>query len=170
MSVFAPHVQTMSLPPRYSNTRPQPPPYKPASKPLKISSTPSIPPPIYKSASNTSSNASSTIRSSSPSPSISTLHSLTDPPQYTSIIKTTQPSLRPQPTASPSPNNPSWKSPYLETDADDSIHSFQRRNERQRALEEERAREEEGESSNWCLGCFWVGPSTQQPFVSSYVL
>lgn len=152
MSVFA--APAMPLPPRYSSTRPQPPPYRTAlSKPLS-SNPPSIPPPIYKATTNTTTSS----RSSSPAPSISTI---AEPPQYAPIISAPRP--KPQPTATTTRvrDLPTWKDPYVETDAADSIYQLERRNERRRAEEEE-----EEESSNWCLGCFWVGPSMQQPWVT----
>jgi len=155
MSVFA--IPAMPLPPRYSSTRPQPPPYNTTlSKPLPLN-PPSIPPPIYKATTNTTTTSS---RSFSPSPSISTI---TEPPQYAPI--TSAPKPKPQPTATVTATQvrdlPTWKDPYVETDTADSIYQLEQWNERRRAEEDEQS-----ESSNWCLGCFWVGPSMQQPWVA----
>jgi hypothetical protein len=159
MSVFA--APAMPLPPRYSSTRPQPPPYKAMLSKQLSSNPPSIPPPIYKATTNATTTSS---RSSSPSPSISTI---AEPPQYASIISSPKPKPQPTATATRVRNLPTWKDPYVETDAADSIYELQQRSERRRAEEGE---EEEEESSNWCLGCFWVGPSMQQPWVSHLVI
>jgi hypothetical protein len=53
----------------------------------------------------------------------------------------------------------------VETDSEDSVYELQQRNSRQRAQEEE-----EDDTRNWCWGCFWVGPSVQQPWVAHIIL
>jgi hypothetical protein len=52
----------------------------------------------------------------------------------------------------------------VETDSEDSVYELQQRNSRQRA------QEEEDNTRNWCWGCFWVGPSVQQPWVAHIIL
>jgi hypothetical protein len=158
MSVFATQA-TATLPPRYSSTRPRPPPYKPdLSSPVSLKS----PPPIYKTT-TVSTVTTTSSRSYSPSPPISTT---TEPPQYASIISAPKPQPQPQPTATRR-DFPTWKDPYIETDAADSTYQLQQGDSRQQAREEEERAED---SSNWCLGCFWVGPSMQQPFISYYFI
>jgi hypothetical protein len=160
MSVFA--GAAMALPPRYSNTRPQPPPYKAGgSQSLPSnSSAPSMPPPVYKTTTNTA-----TSRSSSLASSISTITSL-EPPQYASIVSAPQPKPQPTATRQPRSSTPTWKDPYVETDAADSVYELQQMNSRQRAEQEE----EEDDTKNWCWGCFWVGPSMQQPWAAHLVI
>ncbi|PMD48893.1 hypothetical protein L207DRAFT_575541 [Hyaloscypha variabilis F] len=145
MSVFA--AAAMALPPRYSSTRTQPPPYKgdvgsfPGSS--STSTAPSMPPPVYKTTSNTSS------RSSSPAPSFSTI-ATAEPPQYASIISAPRPKPQPSATRQQRPSTPTWKDPYVETDAADTMYELQQRGSRQREKEEE-----DDDTKNWCWGCFW---------------
>ncbi|KAE9376578.1 hypothetical protein N431DRAFT_435853 [Stipitochalara longipes BDJ] len=161
MSVFA--ASAMALPPRYSSTRSQPPPYKGDVRSFQpstsTSNAPSVPPPVYKTPSITTTSS----RSSSPVPSLSTI-ATTEPPQYASIILAPRPKPQPSATRQPRPATPTWKDPYVETDAADSIYELQQRNLRQRAQEED-----EDDTKNWCWGCFWVGPSMQRSFVAPLV-
>jgi hypothetical protein len=154
----------MALPPRYSSARPRPPPYKAGgSQSLPSnSSAPSMPPPVYKTTTNTNT---STSRSSSPAPSISTITSL-EPPQYVSIVSAPKPKPQPTATRQPRSSTPTWKDPYVETDVVDSVYELQQRNSSQSAQEEE----EEDDAKNWCWGCFWVGPSMQQPWAAHLVI
>jgi hypothetical protein len=156
MSVFA--AAAMALPPRYSTTTRQPPP--PYKQGVSQSLTaPSIPLPVYRTSSSTTTTISS--RSSSPSPSISTITSL-EPPEYASIISAPRPKPPPSATRQSRPSAPTWRDPYVETDAADSLYELEQRNSRQRELQQE----EEGSMKNWCWGCFWVGPYTQHAFVA----
>jgi len=162
MSVFA--AAAMALPPRYSSTRTQPPPYKGDSgfqSSSSASSAPSIPPPVYRPTSNNITPS----RSSSPAPSLSTI-ATAEPPQYASIISAPRPKPQPSATRQPRPSTPTWKDPYVETDAADSMYELQQRSSRQRAQEED---ETEDWGKNWCWGCFWVGPSVQRSFVAPLV-
>lgn len=163
MSVFA--AAATACPPRYPGTTSQPPPYKSSgSQPLTTPSNPlSTPPPIYKTTSNTTTTSS---RSSFSAESISTI-APAEPPQYASIISAPRPISQPTAARQPRPSTPTWKDPYVETDSEDSVYEPQQRNSRQRAQEEE---EEEDDTRNWCWGCFWVGPSVQQPWVAHIIL
>jgi len=160
MSVFA--AAAMALPPRYSSTRTQPPPYKGVSGVQSSSSTattPSVPPPVYKPTRNSIASS----RSSSPAPSFSTI-ATAEPPQYASIISAPRPKPQPSATRQSRPSTPTWKDPYVETDAAASMYELQQRSSRARAQEEE-----EDDSKNRCWGCFWVGPSVQRSFVAPLV-
>jgi hypothetical protein len=158
MSVFA--AAAMALPPSYSTTtRQPPPPYKQGvSQPF---TAPSIPLPVYRTTSCTITTISS--RSSSPSPSISTLTSL-EPPAYASIISAPRPKPPPSATCQSRPSAPTWNDPYVETDAADAVYELEQWNSRQR--EQQQEEEEGGSVKNWCWGCFWVGPYTQHAFVA----
>jgi hypothetical protein len=160
MSVFA--AAAMALPQRYSSTtRQPPPPYKPGvSQPH---TTPSMPPPVYRTTSSTTTNISS--RSSWPSPSISTITSL-DPPQYASIISAPRPEPPPSATCQSRSSAPTWKDPYVETDAADSVYELEQRNSRKM---EQQQQEEDESMKYWCWGCFWVGPYTQHDFVAPLI-
>ena len=160
MSVFA--AAATACPPRYPGTTSQPPPYKSSSsQPLTTTSNLlSMPPPVYKTTSNTSTTS---PRSSFSAESISTI-APAEPPQYASIISAPRPIPQPTATRQPRPSTPTWKDPYVETDSEDSVYELQQLNSRQRA------QEEEDDTRNWCWGCFWVGPSVQQPWVAHIIL
>lgn len=160
MSVFA--AAATACPPRYPGTTSQPPPYKSSSsQPLTTPSNPlSMPPPIYKTTSNTTTTSS---RSSFSAESTSTI-APAEPPQYASIISAPRPISQPTATRQPRPSTPTWKDPYVETDSEDSVYELQQLDSRQRA------QEEEDDTRNWCWGCFWVGPSVQQPWVAHIIL
>jgi hypothetical protein len=166
MSVFA--AAAAAVPPRYPGTTSQPPPYKSSgSQPLSTTSNPlSMPPPVYRTTSNTTATS---PRSSFSAQSISTI-APAEPPQYASIISAPRPIPQPTATRQPRSSTPTWKDPYVETDAADSVYELQQRNSRQRTQEEEEEEEEEDDTKNWCWGCFWVGPSVQQPWVAHLVL
>jgi hypothetical protein len=156
MSVFA--AVAMALPPGYSSTTRQPPPaYKQGvSHPL---TAPSIPPPVYKT-------TRSTTTTISPRSSLSTITSL-ELPQYASIISAPRPKPPPSATCQSTSSAPTWKDPYVETDAADSVYELEQRNSRQR--EQQQQQEEDDSMKNWCWGCFWVGPYTQHDFVAPLI-
>lgn len=159
MSLFA--AAAMALPPCYSNTRQPPPSYKQGVS--QTLTAPSMPPPVYRTSSRSTTKTISS-RSSSPSPSISTIPSL-EPPQYASIISAPRPKPPPSATCQSRPSAPTWKDPYVETDAADSGYELEQRDSRQR----EQQQEEEDCTKHWCWGCFWVGPYTQHDFVTPFI-